>query len=108
MQTFSIRELGEHCGDLTREAKAGHLSLITEQDNPLFISVPFDEQMLHTGVHVAMAVHLFKSGDLTPGRAAALTGMDYLEFLGHVSALGIPVVDYDPADLEQELKVLGG
>ena len=108
MQTFSIRELAEHAGDLGREVKAGHLSLITEQGKPLCVSVPFDEQMLQAGVHVAMAVNLFKSGDLTPGRAAVLAGMGYVEFLEYVSALGIPVVDYDPEELEHELKVLGG
>jgi predicted HTH domain antitoxin len=108
MQTFNLRQLGERSADLAREAKAGHLSLITEQDQPLCVSVPFDEQMLQTGVHVAMAVRLFESGAMTPGRAARLAGMTYPEFLEHVSGLGIPVVDYDPAELEQELKVLDG
>ena len=107
MQTFNIRELGERAQELTREAKAGHLALITEQDLPLMVGVPFDERLLQAGVHVALAVNLFKSGDLTPGRAALLAGMSYPEFLEYVSALGIPVVDYDPAELERELEVFG-
>ncbi len=108
MQTFNLPQLAEHSADLAREAKAGHLSLITEQGRPLCVNVPFDEHLLRTGVHVALAVHLFQSGALTPGRAAALAGMSYPEFLEYVSALGIPVVDYDPAELEQELKVFDG
>ncbi|MDO4232330.1 MAG: UPF0175 family protein [Lautropia sp.] len=105
METFSIRELRERSGDLSREAEAGRLSLVVRHGRPLFISVPFTEEVLKVGVHVALAVSLFKSGDLTAGRAARLANMSRADFLAHLSALGIPVVDYDPAELSDELAV---
>jgi predicted HTH domain antitoxin len=102
MQTFTIRELRERSGELSREAEEGRLALVTRHGQPLFVSVPFTDDLLEAGVHTALAVKLFKSGELTPARAAKLAQMSLPQFLAHLSAQGIPVVDYDPAELEQE------
>lgn len=103
MQTFTIRELRERSGDLSREAEEGRLALVTRRGQPLFVSVPFTDELLRAGVHVALAVSLFQSGELTPARAAKLARMRLPQFLAHLSAQGIAVVDHDPAELEQEL-----
>lgn len=103
MQTFTIRELRERSGDLSREAEQGRLALVTRHGQPLFVSVPFTADLLAAGVHTALAVSLFKGGHLPPARAAKLARMSLPQFLAHLSAQGIPVVDYDPAELEQEL-----
>jgi predicted HTH domain antitoxin len=106
MQTFSIRDLRARSGDLSHEAEQGHLALVTRHGQPLFVSVPFTEALLQAGVHTALAVRLFQEGTLTPGRAARLARMSLAEFLETVSAQGIPVVDYDPAELAEELAYL--
>jgi predicted HTH domain antitoxin len=105
MQTFTIRELRERSGELSREAEAGRLALVTRHGQPLFISVPFTEDLIREGVHVALAVDLFKNGRLTSVRAAKLARMSLSRFLAYVSDQGIAVVDYDPAELERELTV---
>ena len=61
------------------------------------------QELLRMGVHTALAVSLFQSGELTSARAAKLARMGLAEFLAHLSEQGIPVVDHDPAELEQEL-----
>ncbi len=103
MHAFTIRELRERSGDLSREAEEGRLALVTRHGQPLFISVPFTDDLLQLGVHTALAVSLFKSGDVTSGRAAKLARMSLPKFLEHLSAQGIDVVDYEPAELAQEL-----
>jgi predicted HTH domain antitoxin len=103
MQTFSIRELRERSGDLSREAEEGRLSLVTRHGQPLFVSVPFSEELLQAGVHTALAVNLFKSGDLAPSRAAKLARMSLPQFLEYVSARGIPVLKHEPDELAEEL-----
>ncbi|WP_369696939.1 UPF0175 family protein [Comamonas testosteroni] len=40
---------------------------------------------------------------MTSARAAKLARMSLPQFLAHLSAQGIPVVDHEPAELEQEL-----
>jgi predicted HTH domain antitoxin len=103
MQTFTIRELRERSGELSREAEAGRLALVTRHGQPLFISVPFTEDLIQVGVHVALAIELFKNGKLTSARAAKLARMSLSQFLAHLSDQGIAVVDHDPGDLGREL-----
>ena len=103
MQTFSIRDLRERSGELSREAEAGRLALVTRHGQPLFVSVPFTDQVLGAGVHTALAVQLYKSGDLTSARAAKLAGMGLSQFLAYISEQGISVVDHAPAELDAEL-----
>lgn len=103
MQTFTIRELRERSGDLSREAEEGRLTLVTRHGQPLFVSVPFTDELLEAGVHVALAVNLFKNGDATSARAAKLARMSLPQFLAHLDAQGIPAVDHDPAELTREL-----
>ena len=106
MQTFSIRDLRDRSGELSREAEAGRLSLVTRHGQPLFVSVPFTEEVVASGVHTALAVSLFKSGDLSLGLAAKLARIPYADFVDYLGDLKIPVVTYDAAELESELKLL--
>lgn len=68
------------------------------------MGVPFDDTILQHGVLVALAEKLFKSGDLSLGKAAKLANMSLHAFTEHVSKLGIPTVNYDPAELDAELE----
>ena len=104
MQTFSIRDLRERSGELTREAEAGHISLVTKRGQPLFITLPISETLLDQGARVSLAEHLFKEGILSLSKAAKIAGMPYVLFLEHLSCLGIAVVDYSPDELEEELQ----
>jgi predicted HTH domain antitoxin len=103
MQIFSIRELRERSGDISREAEGGRMALVTRHGKPLFVSVPFTDELLQAGVHTALAVNLFQRGALTSARAAKLARMSLPQFLAHLSAQDIPVVDHDPAELAREL-----
>lgn len=103
MHTFTIRELRERSGDLSREAEEGRLALVTRHGHPLFVCVPFTDELIQMGVHAALAVSLFKRGDLTPTRATKLARMSLAQFLAHLSAQSIAGVDHDPAELAQEL-----
>jgi predicted HTH domain antitoxin len=103
MRTFTVRELRERSGELSREAEEGRLALVTRHGQPLFVGVPFTEELLAAGVHTALAVTLFKSGEITSARAAKLAHMSLPQFLAHLSAQGIPVVDHEPSELEHEI-----
>ncbi|WP_137924189.1 UPF0175 family protein [Cupriavidus sp. 2SB] len=108
MHIFSISELQECWGDLIREAEEGRLALVTRDGQLLFVSVPFTEELLQIGVHAALAVSLFKNGEVTSVRAAKLAQTTLSQFLAQLSVLGIAVVDYDPDELAQELAAFNG
>lgn len=106
MESFSIRDLRERSGELVRELEDGHLALITKRGRPLGVTIPISEHLIEHGVTFALAVELFRTHAVSLGLAAKVAGMSYAEFVEQLGRLGIPVVDYDPAELEHELKLL--
>lgn len=107
VDTFSVRDLRERIGDLTRDAESGRLSLVTKRGRPLFVAVPFSEELLREGVGFSLALQLYREGVVTAGRGATIAGMGLAEFLEEVSHLETPVVDYAPEELAEELEQLG-
>jgi prevent-host-death family protein len=107
MEAFTVRDLRERTGELVRNAEAGHLSLISKHGHPLFVAVPLDEHLLESGVAVALACRLFAEKALSLGKAARLAGLPPQSFIERLGAMGIPAVDYDPAELDGELTQLG-
>jgi len=103
METFTVRDLRERTGALVRNAEEGHLSLISKHGHPLFVAVPLDEHLLESGVTVALACRLFAEKALSLGKAARLAGLSPQSFMEQLGAMGIPAVDYDPAELDSEL-----
>lgn len=106
MQTFSIRDLREHTGELVRNAEAGRLAVVAKHGQPVFVAVPFDAELLTHGVRSALAIGLFQDGVLSLGKAARMAGLPAEDFIARLGALGIPAVNYPPAELDDELSAL--
>jgi len=107
MQTFSIRELRDHTGDLVQAAESGKLSIVTRHGQPVFVAVPFDEELLRGGVALALATKLFDEEAISLGKAARLAGMSLPDFIDHLGRLRIPVARPQSGELEQELQAFG-
>lgn len=106
METFTVRDLREKTGSLIKDAEEGKLSLITKHGHPVFLAVPFNEALVEWGVHIALAMTLFKEGTMSLSRAAKIAGMSLEGFMEKLGSVGIPVVDYPAEDLEEELHTL--
>ncbi len=46
LDVFSINELSQRSNDLIRDAESGQLVLITKQDRPTLLAIPFDKTLL--------------------------------------------------------------
>ncbi len=106
MQSFAVRDLREHTGELVRNAEAGRYSVVSKHGKPLFIAVPFSDAVLEAGVHVALADQLVMLGELSVAAGAKLVRQPYAAYLQHLSALGHSVLDEDPDALADELATL--
>ncbi len=104
MDTFTVRDLREHTGTLIHDAEKGKLSLVTKHGRPIFLAVPFSEDLLILGLRTALAIKLYKEETLTLGKAAKLSGQSIEAFIEKLGQLGVPVVDYSPSDIQRELK----
>ncbi|SRR5579883_434278 len=107
MDTFTVRDLRERTGALIHDAEEGRLSLITKHGRPVFLAVPFTEELLNLGLRTAIAIKLYKEEALTLEKAAKLASLDIETFIEKLSQLKIPVVNYSSQEMEKELKDFG-
>jgi predicted HTH domain antitoxin len=107
MDTFTVRDLREHTGQLIHDAEIGKLSLITKHGRPVFLAVPFNEDLLELGLRTAMAIKLYQDETLTLEKSAKLADLSLEVFLEKLGSLGISAVNYSTHDLKKELKDFG-
>ena len=69
--------------------------------NVLEIQLPQD--ILVEEARLLLMVKLFETGKLSVGQAADLAGYSKPTFIELLGKLGVPVIDYSPEELEQEL-----
>ena len=105
LSVFSVRDVRQRSGELLRDAEDGHLALITKHGRPAILAVPFDERLLELGVHRALALRLFEQRQLPLAQAARVAGILPEEFIVLLGEAGIPVVDYPPEELEDEVQI---
>ncbi len=103
LDIFNINDR-QRFNDFIQEAELGKLALITKQDRPTFLMVPFNQTLLENGVHRSIAINLFAANCLSLAQAAALANITIYDFLDLLKETDIPVVDYSALELDEELK----
>ncbi len=107
MDTFTVRDLRERTGELIRDAESGELSVVTKHGKPVFIAVPFSEEVVTSGVLFVLAARFFQDDLLSLGKAARFAGCSIPEFIDYLGKVGIPSVHYPAKELDQELEAIG-
>jgi antitoxin (DNA-binding transcriptional repressor) of toxin-antitoxin stability system len=107
MDTFTVRDLREHTGALISDAEKGKLSLITKHGRPVFLAVPFSQDLVNFGLPLVLAIRLYQDDTITLEKAAKVAGVSIEDFIDKLGKLGIPVVRYSADELDQELKNFG-
>ena len=107
MKTIGIRALRENPGVLSQSAAAGEFVLLTNRNSPVSLALPFDDDLLKTGIHVNLALKLYEDNVLTLTKAAKLAQMSVEAFMELVANLDIVVVDQSAEELASDLDALG-
>lgn len=105
MEAFAVRDLREHTGELVRNAESGQFSVVSKHGKPLFVALPFTDDMLAAGVSVSLADRLVQSGELSLSSGAKLARMPYARYLQHLGTLGYSLLD-ENTSLDAELDLL--
>ena len=103
MQSIGIRALREHPGIFTQCAESGEYVLLTNRNTPISLSIPFNDELLKSGVHVNIACKLFQDNLLTLVKASKLAKMSVESFLEQLAIQGIDVVDQSAQSLKSDL-----
>ena len=108
MKTVNVRELKNNPSEALRMARTD-VVVVMNRDKPDALLLHLDEsKMSLPGVKMALATALFRDGNLPIGRAARIADMALVEFIQHLSRLGIPVLssDGDNAQLSADIATL--
>ena len=105
MEAFAVRDLREHTGELVRNAESGAYSVVSKHGKPLFVAMPFTDELLKSGVNVALADKLVLQGELSVAAGAKLAKLPYARYLQHLSLLGYSMLD-EAGDMGAELELL--
>ena len=89
MHAMNVRELKNNPSEALRMAKQG-MVIEMNRDKPDAMPLHLSENKLSApGVKLALATALFRDGSLATGRLADVALVD---FIAHLSQLGIPVI----------------
>jgi predicted HTH domain antitoxin len=99
MHTVDIHQLKSNPSGALREAQKG-LVVVMNRDTPDAVLVGIEQLGIADLPHVrrALAVSLFRSGDISTATAAKVAQVPLTEMLEQLSALGIPLYGGSPAD----------
>lgn len=106
MKTIGVRALRENPGVLSQSAVAGEYVLLTNRSDPVSLSIPFDDKLLETGVHINIATKLYAEGLLTLTKAAKLAKLSPEAFLENLATLGVVTVDQGIDELQSDLDTI--
>lgn len=107
METVNVSALKNNPGVALRKAHRD-VVVVLNHDKPdaLLVGVKLTGVLDAAGVRAALATALFRDGSLSLARSARLAEMPVSTFISHVSRLGIPVVDLDARQTEQDMETL--
>lgn len=108
MKALSIRELKNNPSAALREAQTDDLVVVMNRQQPQALLV--DLARLGgadlAGVKFALAVALFRQGQVSLGYAARVAGLSVSDLIERFGRMGIPIVTVDDRELDHELTAI--
>ena len=106
MHAVQIRELKNNPSQALRQA-VQEVVVVMNRDRPSALLLNFDEKWLRgAGVSTALATALFRDGNLSLARAAKVAEMNLVDFMQHLSRLGIAIVQGTTEEVEMDIETL--
>lgn len=108
MKAVSIRELKNNPSAALRDAQTDDLVVVMNRQQPQALLV--DLARLGTadlsGVKFALAVALFRQGNVSLGYAARIAGLSVSAMIERLGRMGIPIVNVDDRELDHDLSAI--
>ena len=105
MKALSIRDLKNNPSAALREAQVDDLVVLMNRQQPqaLLVDIARLEVADLAGVKFALAVALFRQGQISLGYAARVAGLSVSAMIERLGRMGIPIVNIDDRELDHEL-----
>lgn len=97
----------EHPSHALRHTEQNELVVVMNRERPSALLLNFDEKWLRGAeVSAALATALFRDGSLPLPRAAKVAELSLVDFMQHLSRIGIPIVRGTAEETETEMETL--
>lgn len=106
MQSVTIRDLKNNPANMTQHLEAGDAVFVTKHGKPIGITLPLDDSIVDRSVKELLFFDLYKKGEISFGKLAEFLDVSKPKLRKMFAALDMPVIDYEAADVAEELKVL--
>jgi predicted HTH domain antitoxin len=98
MKALGIKKLETNPEQLSLLLEQNEFLLITQQEQPLGMLIPFSSHLVEQGLVDWLAIKAFESGDLTLGQLAKALNKTKSQMLDTLDKLSISIADYDLAE----------
>lgn len=107
MHAVNVHQLKNNPSEALRKVKDAPV-IVLKGDRPTAIMLNLDDEALlsQPDVKLALATELFRCGHLSLGRAARLANLPIVDFMRHLSARGIPVIQGTKDEAKADLQAL--
>jgi len=107
MHAVNVHQLKNNPSEALRKVKDAPV-IVLKGDKPTAIMLNLDDDTLLTepDVKLALATELFRCGHLPLGRAARLANTAIVDFMRHLSARGIPIIEGTANEAKADHKAL--
>lgn len=106
MQSVTIRDLKNNPASMTHHLEAGDAVFVTKHGKPIGITLPLGDSIVDHSIKELLFFDLYKKGEISFGKLAEFLDVSKDKLRKMFVALDMPVIDYDPAEVAEELKVL--
>ncbi len=107
MHAVNVHQLKNNPSEALRKVKDAPV-IVLKGDKPAAIMLNLDDEGLlkEPDVKLALATELFRCGHLSLGRAARLAGIAIVNFMRHLSAREIPIIQGTAKEAKTDLETL--
>src|SRR5271156_5991906 len=107
MHAVNVHQLKNNLSEALRKVKDAPV-IVLKGDRPTAIMLNLDDDALlnRPDVKLALGTELFRCGHLSLGRAARLANMAIVDFMRHLSARGIPIIQATADEVKADVEAL--
>ncbi|MDP1612346.1 MAG: UPF0175 family protein [Sulfuritalea sp.] len=108
MRAVNIRELKNNPSEALRGAREDDLVVVMNRDQPQALLIDLTRLKLPDlpSVKLALAVALFRQGNVSLGYSARIAGKSLSAMMDMLTHMGIPIVPVSSSDVEHDLATL--
>ena len=108
MISVTLRELKNNPATMTAPLQSGDPVFVTKHGKPIGVTVPLGESVVDRGIKELLYLDLYKKGEISFGKLAEFLQVPKSRLREMFGAMEMPVIDYTPQDVEQDLRDFEG